>query len=291
MPSNSPMPDRTDPKGCLYVVATPIGNLEDITLRALKVLAEVDLIAAEDTRHTRRLLAAHGIRAKLVSCHEHNEDRRTPELLQRLAQGDRIALVSDAGTPTVSDPGYRLVEAAAAQEIPVVPVPGVCAAVTALSAAGLATDRFTFVGFPARRKARRTEQLEALAGLPHTLIFYQSPHRLKAFVGELITVLGDRPAVLARELTKLHEEYIRCPLSLMAHRLEAKDRIRGECTLLVAGALDSPAEETDLQDALRSLLKDPDQTVSRAARELARQFNLPRKTVYAEALKIRKKPS
>ncbi len=283
------MSDDEKTTGCLYVVATPIGNLEDITLRALKTLARVDLIAAEDTRHTRRLLAAHGIRKKLISYHEHNEAQRAAALMTQLAQGAHIALVTDAGTPTVSDPGYRFVQAAAAQGLPVVPIPGVSAAIAALSAAGLATDSFTFIGFPVRKKAKRLDQLKTLATCPHTLIFYQSPHRLTAFIHELIAAMGDRPAVLARELTKLHEEFIRCPLSQMATQLETRDKIRGECTLLVNGAPAVASTEADLQAALKAALAAPDQTLSQVAKALARQFDLPRKVVYDKALKLKGK--
>lgn len=271
------------------MVATPIGNLDDITLRALKILARVDLIAAEDTRHTRRLLSAHGIQNKLISYHEHNEAERAAALMAQLAQGAHIALVTDAGTPTISDPGYRFVQAAAAEGLPVVPVPGVSAAITALSAAGLATDSFTFIGFPARKKAKRMDQLKALATCPHTLIFYQSPHRLKGFICELTAAMGDRPAVLARELTKLHEEFIRCPLSRMAAQLEARDKIRGECTLLVCGAPVVEPNEAELQTALHTALAAPDQTLSKVAKAVAKQFHLPRKVVYDQALKIKGK--
>ncbi len=284
------MPADATAGGCLYVVATPIGNLEDITLRALKTLSSVDIIAAEDTRHTRRLLSAHAItQKKLISYHEHNEARRSTELMAKLAKGTRIALVTNAGTPCVSDPGYRLVQAAAAQDIPVVPIPGVSAAITALSAAGLATDSFTFIGFPSRKKAKRMQQLKSLATSPHTLIFYQSPHRLTAFVKELIDALGDRPAVLARELTKVHEEFARCSLSRMAAQLEARNKIRGECTLLVSGAAAIPAQQADLQEVLEAELAASRRSVSQVAKEVARQFDLPRKMVYDQALKIKGK--
>jgi len=250
MPSNSPT-DKSLPPG-LYVVTTPIGNMADITLRALKVLAEVDLVAAEDTRHTRRLLAHHQIDKPLVSYHEHNEIERTATLIQQLEAGAAIALVSDAGTPTVSDPGYRLVQAAAERGLPIFPVPGVSAAITALSVSGLPTDQFTFVGFPSRKKNRRAEQLADLACLSHTLIFYQSPQRLLAFLDELVETLGDRPAVLGREMTKLHEEFIRGTLSDIIRALDRKETIKGECTLLVAGAATvEPQGEEEIDAAIR----------------------------------------
>jgi 16S rRNA (cytidine1402-2'-O)-methyltransferase len=285
MPSNSPIRDPAT--GCLYVVATPIGHLEDITLRALRILKEVDLIAAEDTRHTRKLLAAHGIENPLISYHEHNEQQRTDELIRRLEQGTCIALVSDAGTPTVSDPGYRLVEAAAARRIPIVPIPGVSAAMAALSAAGLPTDSFTFAGFPPRKKARRLSQLRQLAVVPHTLIFYQSPRRLPAFLEELEEVLGDRPAVLAREITKIHEEFLRGPLSRILAQLEQRAEVKGECTLLVAGAPPAELEPEDLDAAIAHALKRSADSLSVLARDLARQWNVPRKEIYARALEIK----
>lgn len=285
MPLNSPIHD-TGP-GCLYVVATPIGHLEDITLRAVRTLKEVDLIAAEDTRHTRKLLAAHGIENQLISYHEHNEQQRTAELILRLEQGTRIALVSDAGTPTVSDPGYRLVEAAAARQIPIVPIPGASAAVAALSAAGLPTDSFTFAGFPPRKKARRLAQLRQLAAVPHTLIFYQSPRRLPAFLAELKEVLGDRPAVLAREITKIHEEFLRGPLTRIIAQLEQRSEVKGECTLLVAGAPPAEPDPRDLDAAIADALARSDGSLSTLARDLSRRWNVSRKIIYAKALEIK----
>ncbi len=287
MPSNSPT-DKPLPPG-LYVVTTPIGNMADITLRALKVLAEVDLIAAEDTRHTRRLLAHHHIDQPLVSYHEHNEIERTATLIQQLEAGAAIALVSDAGTPTVSDPGYRLVQAAAERGLPIFPVPGVSAAITALSVSGLPTDQFTFVGFPSRKKNKRAEQLADLARLSHTLIFYQSPQRLHAFLDELVEALGDRPAVLGREMTKLHEEFIRGTLSDIIRALDRKETIKGECTLLVAGAATAePHGEEEIDAAIRMAVEDRQAPLSDIARELAARFNVNRKRIYDQALHCRK---
>lgn len=278
-----------DMAGRLFVVATPIGNLKDMTLRAIETLGLVDVIAAEDTRHTRRLLAAHRIKGRLVSYHEHNEARRTTELIDRLKQGETIALVSDAGTPGVSDPGYRLVQAAIALEIPVVPVPGASAAIAALCASGLPTDNFTFVGFPARKKAKRMAQISALARLPHTLIFYQSPRRVVALMEELRDSLGDRRAVLAREVTKLHEEFLHGDLSGIAADLKARGDIKGECTLLVAGAADVSPSEADLEAAIAAALAAPDRpSLSDMAKSLAKEFKVPRKMVYDKALKMQK---
>ncbi len=290
MPLSSPM-DNQPPysiSGTLYVVATPIGNLDDITLRAIKILNSVDLIAAEDTRHTRRLLAAHNIKSSLLSYHEHNEQQRTRELIDRLQKGDSIALVSDAGTPTVSDPGYRLVQSAVAHQIPVVPIPGVSAVITALSASGLSTDSFIFIGFPARKKAKRLRQLKELADTPHTLIFYQSPRRVVSLLEELSTVMGERPAVLARELTKLHEEYIHGTLSEISKELKARPTVKGECTLLVCGAEAEPYSEAVLEDAIRAALEATERgSLSTIAKSLAKQFKVPRKAVYDKALLVR----
>lgn len=285
MPLNSPTHDPGT--GCLYVVATPIGHLEDITLRAVRTLKEVDLIAAEDTRHTRRLLTAHGIENQLISYHEHNERQRAAELIRRLEQGARIALVSDAGTPTVSDPGYRLVAAAADRQIPIVPIPGVSAAMAALSAAGLPTDIFTFAGFPPRKKTRRLAQLSQLAAVPHTLIFYQSPRRLLAFLKELIEVLGDRPAVLAREITKIHEEFIRGSLTRIIEQLQQRPEVKGECTLLVAGAPPAETDPRDLDAAIVEALDRSGDSLSALAKELARRYGAPRKEIYARALELK----
>ena len=232
MPLNSPT--RNNLAGHLYVVATPIGHLADITLRAIDTLSHADLIAAEDTRHTRRLLSAHGIETRLISYHEHNERQRTPELIQRLEQGECIALVSDAGTPSVSDPGFRLVQAAIEHGIAVIPIPGVSAVMAAVSVSGLPTDAFIFLGFPTRKKNKRMQELRNVSHLPQTLIFYQSPRRINGFLDELLEALGDRQAVLAREMTKIHEEFIRGPLSHIQAQLMEKEALKGECTLLVS---------------------------------------------------------
>jgi 16S rRNA (cytidine1402-2'-O)-methyltransferase len=291
MPSNSPSDslDTETAGGTLYVVATPIGNLEDITLRALRVLGAVALIAAEDTRKTGRLLAAHHIAGHLVAFHEHNERERTPALIRKLRAGAAIALVSNAGTPTVSDPGFRLVRAAVAAGVSVVPIPGVSAAVTALSVAGLPTDTFVFAGFPARKATKRRDQIRELADRPQTLVFYESPRRLPALLSELITALGDRPAVLGREMTKLHEEFIRATLSEIAEALRARPPLKGECTLLVAGR-ETP-EPVSLETIVREVkarLQDKGGRLSSVVRDLAREHGLPKSRVYAAALKIKK---
>ena len=287
MPSISPTPEK--PAAGLYVVATPIGHLADITLRAIAILSGVDLIAAEDTRHTRRLLDHYQIRNRLVSYHEHNEAQRTVELIAQLEQGAAIALVTDAGTPSVSDPGFRLVQAAVAKGIPVFPIPGVSAAIAALSAAGLPTDQFTFVGFPDRGRNKRRRQLEALARLPYTLIFYQSPQRLISFLQELIEILGDRPAVSARELTKLHEEFLRGSLSQILAGLQDRESVKGECTLLVAGAETSPAPvgPEALDAAIVQGLAQKTVSLKELSKALAARFQMSRKRIYERALQLK----
>jgi len=219
--------------GTLYIVATPIGNLEDITHRALRVLREVDIIACEDTRHTRKLLNHYDIKTKVTSYHNHNERERTIELLRALASGANVAIVSDAGTPSISDPGFRLVSEAGAQGIAVVAVPGPTALIAALVASGLPTDEFFFAGFlPARSVARRA-RLTTLRDLPVTLIFYEAPHRIAATLRDAREILGERAAVVARELTKIHEEMARGRLSELAERFGSEERARGEIVLLI----------------------------------------------------------
>lgn len=291
MPLPLPTDDREPahcPKG-LYVVATPIGNLEDITLRAIRILGGVDLIAAEDTRHTARLLTHYRIHTPLISCHEHNERQRTPELVEKIRSGAAVALVSDAGTPSVSDPGYRLVRAAVEHGLDVFPIPGVSAAVTALCASGLPTDAFVFLGFAPKKRGRRLELLASLAAEPRTLVFYESPRRVATFLHEIRSVMGERTAVLAREMTKLHEEYIRGTLSEIDAALAQRPEVRGECTLLVEGATAPGAiSDDELAEVIREALDQPGARVSGLSKAFARQYNLPRKTVYEMALKIQK---
>src|SRR5215203_5912918 len=219
--------------GTLYLVATPIGNLSDITHRALQILKDVDLIACEDTRHTHKLLQHYAITTKTISYHEHNEQQRAAELIDFLKQGSDIAVVSDAGTPSISDPGFRLVRAAIESDLPVVPVPGPSALISALIAAGLPTDEFFFAGFlPSRANARRA-RLEQLRTVPGTLIFYEAPHRLAATLQDAVEILGEREAVVARELTKLHEEIRRGRLSDLARNYADKENARGEIVVLI----------------------------------------------------------
>jgi 16S rRNA (cytidine1402-2'-O)-methyltransferase len=221
--------------GTLYVVATPIGNLEDITLRALRVLKSVDLIAAEDTRHTRKLLTHHGISRPLVSYHDHNKIRQAPHLLALLQQGQSVALVTDAGTPGISDPAYYLLQTLLPHAIPVVPIPGPTAAIAALSVAGLPTDRFVFEGFLPTKSGRRQQRLELLRDEARTIVLYESPHRLVRLLQEVVVHLGpERRVVVARELTKRFEEILRGTASEVLDTLQNRT-VRGECTVLIAG--------------------------------------------------------
>jgi len=221
----------------LYLVSTPIGNLEDITLRALRVLKEVNLIACEDTRHTRRLLDHFGINKPTISYHEHNEQARAEELVQRLLAGESIAIVSDAGTPGISDPAYRIVTAAIAQDITVVPVPGAVALIAGLTASGLPTDSFLFGGFLPNKKMARRAKLEDLSGQRPTLVFYEAPHRIRETLADALEILGDRQSAIARELTKLHEQFIRGNLSTLVAHFNAYEP-RGEMVLVIAGSGD-----------------------------------------------------
>ena len=257
--------------GCLYLVATPIGNLEDITLRALRILKESDQIACEDTRHTQKLLNHYHIQKSLVSYHEHNEMTRAPELVVAMEGGARIALVSDAGMPLVSDPGYRLVTLCLRHRLPVVPIPGPSALLAALSASGLPNEEFLFVGFLPARGGERRRALERLRIEDRTIIFYEAPHRVEETLADAREILGDRPACLAREVTKLHEEFRRGSLSELSSSLTEKPA-RGEITLLIAPF---PYEE-------RAAQRDTSESLAERVDELIRQAKLDRK----EALKL-----
>ncbi|BAZ28252.1 uroporphyrin-III C/tetrapyrrole methyltransferase [Cylindrospermum sp. NIES-4074] len=279
---------ETEPKpGTLYVVGTPIGNLEDMTFRAVRILQTVDLIAAEDTRHTGKLLQHFQVKTPQVSYHEHNSSTRIPEILEQLVNGKAIALVSDAGMPGISDPGYELVKACVEAGITVVPIPGASAAITALSAAGLPTDRFIFEGFLPAKTQQRREHLESLQAEPRTLIFYESPHRLRDTLQDLGEVWGsDRQIVLARELTKLYEEFWRGTIAdAIAHYNQREPQ--GEYTLVLAGTPPSQPHLTEeqLKAELLQLMK---QGISRsqASRQLAKETSLPRRHLYQLALAI-----
>jgi 16S rRNA (cytidine1402-2'-O)-methyltransferase len=272
-------PTETAP-GTLYVVATPLGNLEDLTIRARRVLSEVALVACEDTRRTGTLLRAHGIATATTSYFEHNERWKGDRILDALREGRSVALVSDAGTPGISDPGYRLVRDARAASLPVLPVPGASAAVAALSVSGLPTDRFLFVGFlPARSGARR-RALEEIAGERATLVFYESPVRVTDTLAEMAEALGDREAFLCREATKVHEEYVRARLSELRAALAARDAVRGEIVLVVEGAKERALDEGADPVALYRALAAGGRTRREAVKEAARRVGLPAREVY-----------
>lgn len=237
--------------GKLYVVGTPIGNLGDITFRAVETLKQVDLIACEDTRRTKKLLDHYGISTPTISYHEHNEMTRAPELILRLEDGNQIALVSDAGMPIVSDPGYRLVKLAIRHSFPVVPVPGPSAFVAALSAAGLPVDHFHFAGFLPAKGAARQRALHELKGVPGTQVFYEAPHRIVEMLEDVENILGNRPVVLAREVTKIHEEFLAGTAAELSGRLALKS-IKGEITVLV-GEHDSTADRSEKASSLASI--------------------------------------
>lgn len=289
LPTEEPTQSAFPPFGTLFVVATPIGHMEDITLRAIRTLKEVDLIAAEDTRQTRKLLTRHKVSTRLVSYHDHNKEKRTPELLGKLKAGTSIALVTDAGTPSISDPGHYLVREAIREAVSVVPIPGASAMIAALSVSGLATDSFVFIGFVPRKPGKRRALLDRLKWEPRTLVFYESPQRLLGLMHEILGVMGDRRAVTARELTKLHEEILRAPLSRMVKELSASPPVKGECTLLVAGRESGgEIDRESIQNHLRRLHHEQDGSLSDLVKEVAREYGLPKRVVYEEALKLKK---
>ncbi|HYS42563.1 MAG TPA: 16S rRNA (cytidine(1402)-2'-O)-methyltransferase [Geobacteraceae bacterium] len=275
------------PIGTLYIVATPIGNLEDITFRAVRTLKEVDLIAAEDTRHSRKLLSHFGISRPLTSYFDHNKEFKGNYLLGKLTEGLSVALISDAGTPCISDPGYQLVRDAAAAGVRVIPIPGPSAAITALAASGLTTNRFTFEGFLPNRQGKRRERLAHLKDEDDVLIFYESPNRLAASLADMAEILGDREAVVARELTKIYEEFVRGPLSRVAEKF-GEGKVRGEVVILVAPAAEQ--EEIDgpsVSSILQGLLASGDISLKDAVKRVALETGLPRGEVYDEALRLK----
>lgn len=274
--------------GTLYIVATPIGNLEDITFRAVRILKEVDLIAAEDTRHTRKLLTHFGISKPLTSYFDHNKHLKGEVILSRLRDGASVALVSDAGTPCVADPGYQLVRDAIAEGIVVVPIPGVSAAVAALSAAGLPTDSFTFIGFLPSRQGKRHQQLSSLKDEPRVLIFYEAPNRLMTTLEDMRDLWGGRKIVVARELTKVYEEFVRGDTSAVIAQF-ADRQIKGEVVILVTPAEDSTQEGVSaesLDEVLRRYIFVERLSLKDAVKRASVKLGLARSLVYSEALRI-----
>jgi 16S rRNA (cytidine1402-2'-O)-methyltransferase len=278
----------------LYLVATPIGNLEDISLRALRLLKEADLIACEDTRHTARLLHHYGITTPRESHHEHNETVHTKRLLALLQDGKSIALVSDAGTPLLSDPGFALVLACREAGFPVTPVPGPSAVSAALAGSGLPTDSFFFAGFLSSRRGLRRKRLQELARIPATLVFYEAPHRLLASLGDMADILGARMACMARELTKIHEEWLRGPLPELLAELSSRPQILGEITLVVDRG--TPSADSAPPDCPASIGQHLQEEMSKtgaprqdALKAIARQRGVSRKEAYRQLIEDKKR--
>ena len=273
-------------KGCLYLVATPIGNLEDITLRALRVLKEADLIACEDTRQTQKLLQHYAIHKEMVSYHAHNELMRAPELVIQLEEGAQVALVSDAGTPVVSDPGHRLVVLCLRHHIPVVPIPGPSAFVAALAASGLPTDEFLFVGFLPSRAGARRKKLDALKSETRALVLYEAPHRLAETLADAADILGARQAVVAREVTKIHEEFLRGSLSELRDAAN-KRAPRGEITLLIGPAVEGEVQVVPampLKQRVEQLEAEAGLDRKAALKQAARERGLGKREAYKQLL-------
>jgi 16S rRNA (cytidine1402-2'-O)-methyltransferase len=268
--------------GILYLVASPIGNLEDITFRAVRILKECDLIACEDTRHTLKLLNHYGIEKPLISYHDYNESQRAAELVARLRDGSNLALISDAGMPLVADPGYRLVTAAVAAGISVQPIPGPSALVTALAASGLPTDSFRFEGFLPPRSGQRSSVLEALKSEQATLIFYEAPHRILDTLADVDRIMGPRPVVIARELTKTHEEFLRGTAQQVLEILRTRNTVKGEITLLIGKAAKSEAplpEPASIEEAVSACEREG-LTRMDAIKAVARRHGLSKREVY-----------
>ena len=275
------------PSGTLYIVATPIGNLEDITLRALRILKTVDLIAAEDTRHTRKLLTHYDIATPLTSYHDHSESTKAPALVETLLAGKNMALVSDAGTPCISDPGYRLVKSAAEVDIPIVPVPGPSMLTALMSVGGLPTDRFAFEGFLPAKPAQRQRALRELCHEERPLIFYESPHRLLRTLADLEQIFGDRRVVVGRELTKQFEEILRGPVSVVLSAFHNRP-VKGEVALVVEGwdGKEEGAPQQSAAELMQRLLADG-VSLKEAARAVSEACQLPKRDAYALGVKIK----
>jgi len=274
----------------LYLVATPIGNLGDITLRALRVLKEADMIACEDTRQTQKLLNHYGITTRTTSYHEHNEMTRAPELVLELEQGARIALVTDAGMPGISDPGFRLISLAIRHHLPVVPIPGASAFLVALVASGLPTDSFRFSGFLPAKRGQRRQFLESIRESPRTQVFYEAPHRVKEALSDVVEVLGkDRHVVIAREVTKIHEEFLRGHANEVLETLNARGDIKGEITLLIGKAEESPTRvgtgalaRPAIRQRLQQLMAEENLDEKAALKKVAKEMGVSKSEVYRE---------
>ena len=271
------------------MVATPIGNKKDITLRAIETLGQVDLVAAEDTRKTGLFLLSYKIKANLISYHEYNERKRTPYLINKIKSGLSIALVSNAGTPSVSDPGYHLITEAILNEIRVVPIPGVSAPITALSASGISGGSFIFIGFPPKNKSKRKKMLETFLEEEKTIVFYESPKRVTTFLKEIKERLGNRHAVISREMTKLHEEFIRGTLSEVITSLKDRPSVKGEFTILINGNREKKKIcEKELLKEVKARMDRADSGVLEIAKEISKKYHIKKSMVYEMALKIKK---
>lgn len=282
-PSNG---SGTAPGPKLYVVATPIGNLEDITLRALRVLKEVDLVACEDTRQTQKLLNHYGIEKRTVSYHEHNEMTRAAELIMDVERGASIALLSDAGMPGISDPGFRLITLAIRHHVPVVPIPGASAFLAALVASGLATDSFRFSGFLPPKRGKRREVLENILASPRTQVFYEAPHRLIETMEDVVEVLGlNRQVVIAREVTKIHEEFLRGRAGELLEKLKQRGEIKGEIALLIGKSEDSiqsAAAKAGVRTRLKQIMTDEQVDQKTALKKVAKELGISKSEAYRE---------
>ncbi len=273
-------------KGKLYIVSTPIGNLEDITLRAIRILKEVDLIACEDTRVTKRLLSHYQIHKPLTSYYEHNEREKAEELLSLLEAGKSIALVSDAGTPGVSDPGYRLVSLTSEKGIQVISIPGPCAAIAALSASGLPTSGFVFLGFLPKSDKRRREYFESIQEYPQTIIFYESPNRVIKTLKDISEILGDRQVSVSREITKMFEETLREKISKVIQTLEQRERIKGEITIALEGKIKEIESSSEIIEKQLKVYREKGLSMKDTVKEVSRILGISKSKVYKEALKV-----
>jgi 16S rRNA (cytidine1402-2'-O)-methyltransferase len=289
----APPPQRqSESRPALFMVGTPIGNLEDITLRALRVLKQVDLIACEDTRQTQKLLNHFGISTATTSYHEHNEMTRAPELVMKLEQGSQIALVSDAGMPGISDPGYRLVTLAIRHHVPVIPVPGAAAFLAALVASGLPTDSFRFSGFLPAKSGQRREMLESIKSSPRTQVFYEAPHRIRECLQDVVAILGlERPVVIAREVTKIHEEFLRGRAGDVLDAVESRE-LKGEITLLIGKAEEkaaaSAAAKTGIRERVNQIVAEEKVDEKAALKKVARELGVSRSEAYRELQRTKK---
>jgi len=282
-----------DQGAALYLVGTPIGNLEDITLRAVRVLKEVDVIACEDTRQTQKLLNHYGITTRTISYHQHNEMTRSAELVKSLQEGGSLALVSDAGMPGISDPGFRLVSLAIRHRVPVVPIPGAAAFLAALVASGLPTDSFRFSGFLPAKRGERRAALEAIKSSPRTQVFYETPHRIVEALEDVVEVLGGlRRVVIAREVTKLHEEFLRGRAGEVVETLKSRDGVKGEITLLIGKAEEAPAQASaesrvSLRQRVEQIMAADKVDEKAALKKAARERGVSKSAAYRELQRSR----